>query len=46
MLEDIGATHGRTAAQITLRWLIQQLDVVVIPKSTCRQRLKRKPCDL
>ena len=40
MLEDIGATHGRTAAQITLRWLIQQLDVVVIPKSTCRQRLE------
>jgi 2,5-diketo-D-gluconate reductase B len=40
VLEDIAATHGKTAAQITLRWLIQQPGVVVIPKSSRRQRLE------
>jgi 2,5-diketo-D-gluconate reductase A len=31
-LSGIGATHGKSVAQVVLRWLIQR-DVVVIPKS-------------
>src|SRR6202020_2970472 len=33
VIEDIGAAHGKTAAQVALRWLIQQDDVVVIPRT-------------
>lgn len=32
-LKEIGDHHGKTAAQITLRWLIQQ-DVIAIPRTT------------
>ena len=31
-LSEIGATHGKSVAQVVLRWLTQR-DVVVIPKS-------------
>ena len=34
VIEAIAKAHGRTAAQVTLRWLIQQGDVVAIPKSS------------
>ena len=34
VLEDIGARHGKTAAQVTLRWLIQQDHVGAIPRSS------------
>ncbi len=37
-LVDIGAAHGRSVAQVVLRWLIQR-NVVVIPKSVRRQRM-------
>lgn len=39
VLEDIAAAHGKSAAQVALRWLIQQQDVIVIPKSSHRDRL-------
>ncbi|MDP6805677.1 MAG: aldo/keto reductase [Rhodospirillales bacterium] len=33
-LRRIGAKHGKTAAQVTLRWLIDQDGVIAIPQST------------
>ncbi len=30
-LKEIGAAHGKTPAQVALRWLIEQEDVVAIP---------------
>ncbi len=32
VLREIGENHGKTAAQVALRWLIQQ-DIITIPKS-------------
>jgi 2,5-diketo-D-gluconate reductase B len=40
VIERIARSHGRTPIQVTLRWLIQQGDVVAIPKSTGVERLK------
>jgi diketogulonate reductase-like aldo/keto reductase len=40
VLAEIGATHGKSAVQVTLRWLIQQRDVVAIPKSSRVERLR------
>jgi 2,5-diketo-D-gluconate reductase B len=40
VIEEIAAAHGRSATQVTLRWLIQQGDVIAIPKSTRTERLK------
>ena len=37
-LAQIGAAHGKSIAQVVLRWLIQR-DVVVIPKSVRRDRM-------
>jgi 2,5-diketo-D-gluconate reductase A len=37
-LTAIGASHGRSVAQVVLRWLVQR-DVVVIPKSVRRDRM-------
>jgi 2,5-diketo-D-gluconate reductase A len=37
-LSEIGAAHGKSAAQAILCWLIQR-DVVVIPKSVRRERM-------
>jgi aryl-alcohol dehydrogenase-like predicted oxidoreductase len=31
MLREIGARHGRTPAQVALRWLVEQGDVIPIP---------------
>jgi 2,5-diketo-D-gluconate reductase A len=38
VLRDIGQEHGRSVAQVVLRWLIQR-DVVVIPKSVRPERM-------
>ena len=38
VLTEIGARYGKTSAQTALRFLIQS-DVVVIPKSTHRERM-------
>lgn len=40
VLNEIGEKHGKTAAQIALRYLIQR-DVVVIPKSVHRERMEQ-----
>ena len=37
VIERIGKQHGRTAAQVTLRWLLQQ-GIVVIPRSSKLER--------
>jgi diketogulonate reductase-like aldo/keto reductase len=39
-LREIGETHGKTAAQVTLRWLIQQEKVAAIPKASSEEHLK------
>jgi diketogulonate reductase-like aldo/keto reductase len=39
VLSRIGKGHGKTAAQICLRYLVQQ-DIVVIPKTSRSERLK------
>ncbi|OLP61581.1 2,5-didehydrogluconate reductase [Xaviernesmea oryzae] len=40
LLNDIGARHGKTAAQVTLRWLTQQLSVIALSKTSTASRLK------
>jgi 2,5-diketo-D-gluconate reductase A len=37
-LTAIGKAHGKSVAQVVLRWLIQR-DVLVIPKSVRRERM-------
>ena len=39
VLKEIGVAHGKTTAQTALRFLIQS-DVVVIPKSTHKERME------
>ncbi len=38
LLEKIGKAHGKTAAQVCLRWLVQQ-GIVVIPRTSKVERL-------
>lgn len=40
VIEQIARTHGRTAAQVALRWLMQQDGVVAIPKTSRVERLR------
>jgi diketogulonate reductase-like aldo/keto reductase len=37
VLREIGERHGKSAAQVTLRWLIQQPRVAAIPKAASAQ---------
>lgn len=39
VLLDIASKHNKTAGQVTLRWLVQQDDVAVIPKTIHSGRL-------
>ena len=39
ILKDIGNKYNKTVAQIGLRFLFQQ-DIVIIPKSTHKERMK------
>ena len=39
-LREIGEAHGKTSAQVALRWLIQQEKVAAIPKATSEEHLK------
>ncbi len=39
VLTEIGAKHGKSAAQTALRWNVQR-GVVIIPKSTHRERME------
>lgn len=34
VIQDIGARHGKSAAQVSLRWLLQQDAVAAIPRSS------------
>jgi diketogulonate reductase-like aldo/keto reductase len=38
-LEKIGKAHGKSAAQVSLRWLVQQ-GIIVVPRSSKVERLK------
>ncbi|MDW9430678.1 aldo/keto reductase [Sinorhizobium meliloti] len=40
LLTEIGGRHGKTAAQVALRWLVQQQDVIVLSKTATEARLK------
>lgn len=42
-LRAIGQKHGKTAAQVALRYLLQ-LDVIVIPKSVRKARMEENLC--
>lgn len=39
VLKDIGAKHGKTAAQVVLRWAVQQKDVIALSKTATESRL-------
>ena len=39
-LREIGDAHGKTPAQVTLRWLIQQEKVAAIPKAASEGHLR------
>ena len=39
-LLEIGETHGKTPAQVALRWLIQQEKAAAIHKAASKDRLK------
>jgi 2,5-diketo-D-gluconate reductase B len=39
VLDRIGKAHGKSAAQVALRWLVQQ-DIAVIPRTSRTERLK------
>jgi diketogulonate reductase-like aldo/keto reductase len=40
VLGEIGAARGKTAVQVTLRWLIQQGDIIAIPRTSRLERLR------
>ncbi len=40
VLAEIGSSHGKSAAQVALRWLTQR-GIVAIPKSTHRERMEQ-----
>ncbi|WP_113260094.1 aldo/keto reductase [Agrobacterium cavarae] len=39
VLRDIGAKHSKTAAQVALRWAVQQPDVIALSKTATESRL-------
>ncbi len=39
ILAEIGEAHGKTPAQVVLRWLLDQPNVAAIPKASSRDRL-------
>lgn len=39
MLTDIGTAHGKSAGQVALKWLVQQHDVIAIPRSSREERI-------
>ena len=40
VIAEIAAAHGKTAAQVTLRWLLQQENVAAIPRSSREDHLR------
>ncbi len=39
VIEAIAAAHGRSSAQVALRWIVQQPDLVAIPRTSKVERL-------
>ena len=39
MIETIALAHGRTAAQVALRWIVQQPNIAAIPRTSNVERL-------
>lgn len=39
VIGEVAEAHGRTATQVTLRWLVQQAGVVAIPRSSNEARI-------
>lgn len=39
VIEAIGRAHGKSAAQVALRWIVQQPDFIAIPKTAKVERL-------
>jgi 2,5-diketo-D-gluconate reductase B len=40
LLKELGEKYGKSPAQIALRWLIEQEQVVAIPKASSEEHLK------
>jgi diketogulonate reductase-like aldo/keto reductase len=40
VLKEIGEAHGKSAGQVTLRWLVQQAGVTAIPRSSKPERIR------
>jgi diketogulonate reductase-like aldo/keto reductase len=40
VLQEIARSHGRSAAQVALRWLVQQERVCAIPKASSREHVE------
>jgi len=40
VLESIGERYGKTAAQVAIRWLVQQPDVATVPKATGERHIR------
>jgi 2,5-diketo-D-gluconate reductase B len=40
LLNNIGKEYGKSAAQVSLRWLIEQENVVAIPKASTKEHLQ------
>lgn len=45
VIEAIGRAHGKSAVQVALRWIIQQPDLVAIPKTAKLERLSGESGD-
>lgn len=41
VLQRIGETYGKSPSQVSLRWLIEQENVVAIPKATSRDHIEQ-----
>ncbi len=39
VIGEVAEAHGRTATQVTLRWLVQQKNVIAIPRSSNEARI-------
>jgi diketogulonate reductase-like aldo/keto reductase len=39
VIGEIAKAKGKTTAQVALRWLVQQPDIAVVPRTTTRERL-------
>ena len=40
VIRDVAKSHGKTAAQVALKWLVQQPDTVVVPRALKYSEIK------